>query len=36
MKKKEKSKIVLRIVCAALAALMIFSVVYTGIYYLIA
>ena len=35
MKKTDKSKLALRIVCLVLAALMVFGVAYTGIYHLI-
>ena len=34
MKKAEKSKIVLRAICIVLAALMVFGVAYSGIYFL--
>ena len=34
MKKAEKSKIVLRVMCIVLAALMVFGVAYSGIYFL--
>ena len=35
MKKAEKSKLALRIACIILAALMVFGVAYSGIYYAI-
>lgn len=35
MKKAEKSKLALRIMCLVLAALMVFGVAYSGIYYFI-
>ena len=35
MKKNEKSKLALRIACVALAALMVFGMAYTAIYYLL-
>lgn len=35
MKKTEKSKIALRVLCIVLAALMVFGVAYSGVYYLI-
>ncbi len=34
MKKQEKRKLAVRIVCLALAALMVFGVAYTGVYYI--
>ncbi len=34
MKKTEKSKLALRITCIILAALMVFGVAYSGIYFL--
>jgi len=34
MKKKDKSKLVLRVMCIVLAALMVFGVAYSGIYFL--
>ncbi len=34
MKKKEKSKLALRVICIVLAALMVFGVAYSGVYFL--
>lgn len=34
MKKAEKSKIAIRVMCIVLAALMVFGVAYSGIYFL--
>ena len=35
MKKTEKSKLALRVMCIVLAALMVFGVAYSGVYYMI-
>lgn len=34
MKKSEKSKLAIRILCLALAALMVLGMAYTGLYYI--
>ena len=34
MKKSEKNKLTIRVICLVLSALMVFGMAYTGIYYL--